>query len=171
MGLIEALGHADSAWLSWSGCDRGVLDVHAVPPNCLLPLCSSRYRSAEPECVALLHVVVQLPDLRGAWWARRSNRVEGRHQALLSESPCILVRLKHFYDTPAAVWARPGCVKDAARRPFQPNLRPNLLVDLLSAFRIVHHDCNGHAGPLSVGLVPGILRSLGSEVAREGAST
>ena len=84
----------------------------------------------------------------GDWGARDSRSVERGQEALFAEPHRVLFRIPDFENAPAAVRSWSRHVEDATGRPVQAELCPDLLVDLLRAFRVVHQDCDRHVGLL-----------------------
>src|SRR5215218_4618515 len=100
--------------------------------------------SKHSASIPLPHRVVDGPEL-----ARRRRAVDPElpqrgDEPLLEEAARLLLRLPHLDHAPAAVRARARDVEDAARWPLQPEMRPDLFVDLLRALRVVHHHWDCH---------------------------
>src|SRR6266511_270880 len=94
--------------------------------------------------IALPHRVVDGPELASRRRAVEPKRPHRWDEPLLEEAARLLLRLPHLDHAPATVRARPRDVEDAACRLLQPDLRANLLVDLLRALGVVDHHCDCH---------------------------
>src|SRR5215211_5201399 len=103
------------------------------PQGPAVPIARSRL-----DLAALRHVAVDGPELGGRGRSSAS-RLEGGHEALVNEPLRLLLRLPDLDHPPAAVWARPGSVEDAAGGLLQAEFLADVLVDLLRALGVVDH--------------------------------